>query len=180
MGTGTPGMDWRPDGMPIGEPDEAGLLVTRRRFLGYLSGLLTATIAAALAVPLIRFYIGNAFQVTPARWMKLGPVGELKPGEPRLFQLSYADQDGWRETIARQEVYAVVLGDGKFVIMSNICTHLGCPVHWDGTVRQFVCPCHGGRFAADGEVLKGPPPRRLTRLEHKVEGNVLYVRTGGS
>ena len=107
MSTGIPGMDKRRDGMPIGEPEEAGLLVTRWRFLSYLSGLLTAGIAAALALPLIRFYVGNAFRAKQARWLKLGPTSDVQPGQPRLFRISYADQDGWRQTIARQDVYAV-------------------------------------------------------------------------
>jgi Rieske Fe-S protein len=166
--------------MPTGEPEEVGALITRRRLLSYLSGLLSAIIAAALAVPLARFYVGNAFQLKPARWLKLGPVDGVKPGVPKLFRISFADQDGWRETIARQDVYAVTVDGSDFLVLSNVCTHLGCPVHWDDSARRFICPCHGGVFAVDGKVLKGPPPKPLTRLTHKVEGNTLYVQAGGS
>jgi menaquinol-cytochrome c reductase iron-sulfur subunit len=180
MGAKVPGMDNRSDGTPIGEPEEAGLLVTRRRFLGYLSGLLTAAIAAALALPLIRFYVGNAFRSKQARWLKLGPTSEVRPGEPRLFRISYADQDGWRETIARQDVYAVTADGKDFFVLSNLCTHLGCPVRWDEKEHRFLCPCHGGVFSIDGTVQKGPPPHPLIRMAHKVEGSTLYVQAGGS
>jgi len=180
MRIGISGRDVGEEGAPAGEPEEAGPLITRRRLLSYLSGLLSATIAAALAVPLIRFYVGNAFETKQAKWLKLGPTSEVKPGEPRLFRISYADQDGWRETIARQDVYAVTSNGRDFLVLSNVCTHLGCPIRWDDKVQRFLCPCHGGVFAIDGTVLKGPPPRPLIRMAHKVEDNVLYVEAGGA
>ncbi len=151
-------------------------LITRRRLLGYLSGLLSAAIAAALGLPLIRFYVGNAFRVRGARWMPLGPANEVQPGEPRLFTASYVDQDGWQETTVRAEIYAVTENGRDYLTLSNVCTHLGCPVRWDDTRRAFLCPCHGGVFAIDGRVLHGPPPRPLVRVPHKLENGVLYVQ----
>jgi menaquinol-cytochrome c reductase iron-sulfur subunit len=153
-------------------------LITRRRFLGYVSGVLGAVIAAVLGLPLVRFYVGNAFAPRRPRWMELGPAAELQTGQPRLFTVSYVDQDGWRETNARAEVYAVTQNGRDYEVFSNICTHLGCPVRWDETRREFVCPCHGGLFAADGKVLHGPPPHPLTRMTHRVENGILYVRVG--
>ena len=179
MRVGIPGRNGSP-GLPTGEPEEAGALVTRRRFLGYLSGLLSAAIAAALGLPLVRFYVGNAFVAKPARWLKVGPTNEIQPGEPRLFRISYSDQDGWRETTARQDVYAVTSNGRDFVVFSNLCTHLGCPVRWDDKAQGFLCPCHAGVFGIDGRVLKGPPPSPLIRLRHRVDGNDLYVQAGGS
>jgi menaquinol-cytochrome c reductase iron-sulfur subunit len=165
--------------LPWGE-EEARELITRRRFLGYLSGLLSAVIAAALALPLVRFYIGNAFQAKPARWLKLGLTREITPGRPKLYRISYPDQDGWRETVTRQDVYAVTPDGRDYIVLSNICTHLGCPIHWDDKVQQFLCPCHGGVFSAEGKVLKGPPPKPLIQMTHKIEGGALYVQAGGA
>lgn len=165
---------------PAWDSEVSMALITRRRFLSYLSGLLSGLIALVLAIPLIRFYVGNAFNQQPARWLKLGPESEVRTGVPQLFQVSYVDQDGWRETNRRQEVYAATLNGRDFLVMSNVCTHLGCPVHWDEQSKHFLCPCHGGEFAIDGKVLHGPPPKPLTRLEHKVADGVLYVRVGGA
>lgn len=50
---------------------------------------------------------------------------------------------------------------GELHAMSPVCTHLGCHVQWNGAEKSWDCPCHGGRFDARGQVLHGPPVRRL-------------------
>lgn len=47
--------------------------------------------------------------------------------------------------------------------LSKSCTHLECLCEWDGQAREFVCPCHGSRFAEDGRHLDGPATRGLDR-----------------
>jgi Rieske Fe-S protein len=34
---------------------------------------------------------------------------------------------------------------------------------------RFRCPCHGGVFDAEGNVVEGPPPRPLDRVEVRVD-----------
>jgi isorenieratene synthase len=50
--------------------------------------------------------------------------------------------------------------DGLLEARDARCTHLGCPVRREGA--GFHCPCHGGRYDADGRPTAGPPPRPLT------------------
>ncbi|HLN21097.1 MAG TPA: FAD-dependent oxidoreductase [Bacteroidales bacterium] len=45
---------------------------------------------------------------------------------------------------------------GNLQIVSAVCPHLGCQVHWNIAEKSWDCPCHGSRFAADGSFLEGP------------------------
>jgi nitrite reductase/ring-hydroxylating ferredoxin subunit len=57
---------------------------------------------------------------------------------------------------------AAIRGDEGIAVISTRCTHLGCNLRIVGD--QLVCPCHGGRFGIDGQVIAGPPPRALPWL----------------
>ena len=46
---------------------------------------------------------------------------------------------------------------------SPACTHAGCNVQWNTLEKTWDCPCHGGRYAATGERIYGPPPEDLER-----------------
>ncbi len=46
-------------------------------------------------------------------------------------------------------------------VMSNHCTHLGCPVRWIEDLGEILCPCHGGIYDINGDYVGGPPPRGL-------------------
>jgi len=54
--------------------------------------------------------------------------------------------------------------DGDLCEMSAICPHLKCVVEWNATEKTWDCPCHGSRFAPDGEVRNGPANTNLERL----------------
>jgi Rieske Fe-S protein len=46
------------------------------------------------------------------------------------------------------------------------CTHLACPVYFERERGRLECPCHEGAFdVKTGNVLYGPPPRPLDRIE---------------
>lgn len=49
----------------------------------------------------------------------------------------------------------------KLTAFSAVCTHLGCLVKWLPNEEVFLCPCHAGRFDANGVNISGPPPSPL-------------------
>jgi Rieske Fe-S protein len=55
--------------------------------------------------------------------------------------------------------------DGTLSVCSAVCTHLGGVVRWNSAEQSWDCPCHGSRFAPDGEVLNGPALHALKRLD---------------
>jgi Rieske Fe-S protein len=64
---------------------------------------------------------------------------------------------------------------------SAVCTHLGCIVDFDTTLRQIVCPCHDGHFnPASGAVVSGPPPAPLPPVAVAIENEeIVLVPSGG-
>ncbi|MBX3226260.1 MAG: FAD-dependent oxidoreductase [Labilithrix sp.] len=69
--------------------------------------------------------------------------------------------------------------DRRLRAFDAACTHMGCPVDVrtsDGK-NVFHCPCHGGQFDANGEVLRAPPQKPLTpvRMRHEAQGSVWVV-----
>jgi len=69
----------------------------------------------------------------------------------------------------------LVATDGGLMALSSQCTHLGCLVNWDANRREFLCPCHGGRYDTLGRPLSGPPPAPLDILPLKIEGGMIHV-----
>jgi glycine/D-amino acid oxidase-like deaminating enzyme/nitrite reductase/ring-hydroxylating ferredoxin subunit len=55
---------------------------------------------------------------------------------------------------------------GQLHVVSAVCTHMGCVVHWNNAEKSWDCPCHGSRFSTDGDVLEGPAYDSLAK--HKV------------
>jgi menaquinol-cytochrome c reductase iron-sulfur subunit len=139
-----------------------------------IGGLITA----ALGLPAVAYIVGPALKQASDLWIRLGAVSKVELDNPTLFKTTVETETGWINT--QEEVSAYVLTqDGQdFVVMSNICTHLGCRVRWIAEDKQFHCPCHNGVFAKDGTVVAGPPPRPLDRFESKVEDGILYIRRG--
>lgn len=72
------------------------------------------------------------------------PLALLHAGEGGLFKLG-----GRRLAVSR-------LANGHFAALQPACSHLGCHVHWNGIEASWDCPCHGSRFAQNGDVLNGP------------------------
>ena len=60
-------------------------------------------------------------------------------------------------------IILIHLDNGKFVAYSAICTHAGCQVQFDPSLRDIVCPCHGAVYDPyhNAQVIAGPAPYPL-------------------
>jgi len=65
--------------------------------------------------------------------------------------------------------------DNELRAVSAICTHLGCIIQWHPEAKKFICPCHQGVYDFNGNVLSGPPPRPLEKLQVKVRDGQIFV-----
>jgi len=119
--------------------------LSRRDFLTNLGFGSFLVASGALVAMFARFLTPNV--VTPAP----GPVAIGMPDEYALGSLTHIEHA--RVYLGRDErgLYAI----------SATCTHLGCTPRLDA--NEFVCPCHGSRFARDGRVRSAPATRDLDR-----------------
>lgn len=84
---------------------------------------------------------------------RIEDVSEVPVGEGEVVRLR-----GERVAIYREE-------SGRVHAVSPVCTHAYCIVHWNPGEKTWDCPCHGGRYSPDGQVLEGPPVKGLERVK---------------
>jgi len=138
---------------PAVSPPEEG----RRKTLALLVNATVAVIGGAFSTLLGVFAVHPARGATTERWIRAGKLGDLTPNVPVPRVLSVPRADGWYRARARETVFLVWDGAKQVKVFSATCTHLGCQVLWDGAAKKFKCPCHGGLYDVNGQVLDGPP-----------------------
>jgi Rieske Fe-S protein len=130
---------------------------------------------AVIAIPAIGYLISPATKVQKKEsWIALGPLENYPIGIPTLFSFTQTTVNGWEKTVNSFGVYVVRFSDVAQTVFSNFCTHLSCRVTWTEDVREYICPCHDGRFDENGQVVAGPPPEPMWEYETKIEDGVLY------
>jgi Rieske Fe-S protein len=156
---------------------------------------LGAVIGVAVTVPVVGFAVAPTFidQVDPQ--VDLGPYTNFPEGTYLITTFRGNSVEG-----QVSERTAFVRNNGlkddapSFTIISNRCVHLGCPVQPAGPTGEpqaytaaeqpvrvtetapanFVCPCHGGAYDLEGNVISGPPVRALDRYSYSiVDGNLV-------
>jgi menaquinol-cytochrome c reductase iron-sulfur subunit len=133
-------------------------------------------IGVSLGIPAI------AYIASPARienqsqvWIRVGSTSKVEIGTPTLFRIKITRKTGWIVNEEELTVYVLTENGRDYIVMSNICTHLGCRVRWIEEKGQFFCPCHNGVFNKQGQVVSGPPPKPLNQFQVKVEDNAIFV-----
>jgi nitrite reductase/ring-hydroxylating ferredoxin subunit len=125
--------------------------IPRRRFLVYAWMIAAALVVGELIAGTFAFLWPRRKGKTEKIFVA-GKAADFKVGEVVDF---------------RRERTFILRLEGGFLAISAICTHLHCIVNWNAAIKEFECPCHGGKFNEEGEVLAGPPPRPLDL--HKLE-----------
>ncbi|MEO8025215.1 MAG: Rieske (2Fe-2S) protein [Bryobacteraceae bacterium] len=153
---------------------------TRRGVLMKLGILCNGLVAAALAVPVVRFLLSSvtrASQGYPA-WVSLGSIDRFPEGETRLatFRNPYGTpSDG---QTAETACWVRHVEGNEYQVFAVNCAHLGCPVRWFPQSGLFLCPCHGGAYYRDGSRAAGPPERGMFEFPHKVENGLILIQGG--
>lgn len=98
------------------------------------------------------------------------PEDEMPRSGVKKAELAYSASGKDRKS----RVFIVSSPEGPMVL-SSTCSHLGCLVNYDKQKREFVCPCHGGRYDLAGRNIAGPPPAPLTRYAVELREGTLFV-----
>ena len=126
-------------------------------------------------IPLASYLIAPALKKGTGKWVDFGPVENFQPGNIEMLSYEFMVKDGWQVLPQRGFVWAKIKADDQIHIFSSTCTHLACNVIWRKEEKIFECPCHSGRFDADGQPIAGPPTKPLSVLKHKIEEENLLV-----
>lgn len=63
---------------------------------------------------------------------------------------------------------------GDYLALLLMCTHAGQALTKTGS--GYLCPLHGSRFSATGQILKAPATESLKHLETKIEDQSVLVK----
>jgi cytochrome b6-f complex iron-sulfur subunit len=141
----------------------------RRRFLRFLLGFSALSTIAMVAAPIVGFLV-------PPKVEGGGTGGKVLAGTTEDIALG----TGKVVPVGSKPVIVTNTESG-ITAFSAVCTHLGCIVGFDSTVRQIVCPCHDGHFnPSNGAVVSGPPPRPLQPVAVSVEKDQIFLLPGGA
>lgn len=148
---------------------------TRRKFMARASAAIAGLIGLGLSIPLVGYIISPALGRRAEKPFRAGLLSGVPAGQPVEMEAVIETTDGWMKTMATRAIWVVKKTSGEIRVYNPHCTHLGCAYRWDQDDNAFKCPCHRGVYDLDGNVIGGPPPRPLDRLEFHTENGALFV-----
>lgn len=132
-------------------------MMWRRYFLYFAGG--------ALAYPVARYfrYLAQGRSVASSPEMVVKDAGGLAVKGSRIVKFN------------GRLVLLIRRAEHEWIALSAICTHMGCPLHYDPGVDGVVCVCHKGQYDLAGKVVSGPPPRALLKYMIEERGGELVL-----
>ena len=166
-------------------PESPSAAVTRSQFLSISSVGMGAMIGAVIGVPAAAYVLAPVTQESTFQHVFLGkvdafpadPNGQFKPVAAQYVEdpsEPYTSPGlAWVYNSGKQN-HDWLATDAMFIVFSNRCMHLGCPVA--ASLTGFACPCHGGQYDKEGRRTAGPPIRPLDRFQWEIKnGNELWI-----
>ena len=186
-------------------PDNA---VTRSVFLEGATLGLGAAIGGLITLPVAGFAVLPGFLGQTQHKVDLGPIEKFPVGSWFVATFIVNPAEG---EVSRRAAFVrnngPVAENGKqvpsFTIISNRCTHVGCPTQANGptgailgkpTIKEhtangpvqfdpvvpagYGCPCHGSQFDIEGNRTAGPAVRALDRYDFEINhGRLVLLST---
>ena len=136
--------------------------MNRRRFLKMILAFLGSITFFSFAFSFLKYLTAIPARATAANKITIRK-NEIASGDAK--------------TVVYQNAPAIIINrpDKGFIALSLICTHLGCVVEFNKSRQKLVCPCHAGMYDLEGNVISGPPPKPLTAIPLKIEGDSIII-----
>ncbi|HEY7257427.1 MAG TPA: Rieske 2Fe-2S domain-containing protein [Gaiellales bacterium] len=155
---------------------------TRGQFLTLSTVGMGAMIGGVIGVPATAYMLAPVFDEANFQAVFLGKVSDFPseasaPGHFKPTAATYVEDPSnpatspglaWVHNTGHQSSDWLAK-DAMFVVFSNRCMHLGCPVQAVG--GGFACPCHGGQYNTVGQRTAGPPIRPLDRFQWEIRNS---------
>lgn len=138
-----------------------GEQLTRRSFLRKLTGGILGLTGLIFAAPVLKYLVPESTG---------GGVNFLTDADGKPITETEIKEGASFVGLSRDGPTIVIKYGGRLRAFSAVCTHLGCLVKWIQSEEIFFCPCHAGKFDANGVNIGGPPPEPLGVYNVKVDG----------
>lgn len=145
----------------------------RRSFLKWLTGALGAIFGVVIGAPAIAYLIDPRHRAAAGSDFKtVARLSDLKKDVPQQAVILDVRRDAWTfhpsDVVGR--VWLVRRDGDKVQAYSTVCPHLGCGINYEAKNKQFLCPCHGGTWDLECQVVQvpgreNPAPRGMDELE---------------
>lgn len=169
-------------------PPEDQSFLTRRQFLTYALGGTGAFMGTMIVAPLVVSAFDPLHRSGGAAYSKTSwKPSDFDDKYPTHVTFDAYSADAWNSQSSPNDVY-VIKYQNKLMVMSHVCTHLGC--HVDGSEENnqsvapqygsgkywFHCPCHGSLYNVYGvNSPSSPAPRPLDLYKYQVTNGVVEV-----
>ena len=174
--------DKRNRGQAPEKPKPAGYFegetMTRRTVFALGGQALGAAGVMAVALPVVGFAVAPIFDRPEETWEGVGSPDDYTSDTYRQAVITIVDGvgDSGKTTVYIRQGSADLDEDpNQYIAISTRCAHLGCPVRFVQAAGNFICPCHGGVYDFEGQVIGGPPVRPLDRFQTRITGDTLEV-----
>lgn len=148
----------------------------RRLFLTKISIGMSGLIGLAIAPPVAAALLEPLLDNPPSQWRDVGDLADFTIDDTVLVNFENSSVIAWSGKTGRTGAWLRREDEQNFTAFTLNCSHLGCPVRWEGKAELFLCPCHGGVYYKDGSVAGGPPPHGLIKYPTKVENGRVFVK----
>jgi quinol---cytochrome c reductase iron-sulfur subunit, bacillus type len=178
--TTSPAGESRADELPPMKPVGyfEGESMTRRKVFAVAGQAFGGLAGAAIVLPALGFAVAPIFDKPEEDWQAVGPLDDFvaETYVPRVITIVQGIGEAGKSTVyVRRGSTDLGEDPDSYVAISTRCAHLGCPVRFVQAAGNFICPCHGGVYGFQGEVIGGPPVRPLDRFQTRVVGDSVEI-----